>query len=197
MGISENFPNDLVNRLLAELQEEVDRFILRMANIFAQKKDYYVFLINNYDVILNILMERTKDTSKEAECFRERLTVRSGEFVEEILMKYFANIIQLLRNHENRPVVTSSGNVKNVESNFEVLVKHFSNSWQKSLEAIHREILISFPNLVTGSILFQLSVTRLLDYYQKFQSLLPSNLKNQLINIHHIKIELKKYKTCY
>lgn len=42
VGISENFPNELVNRLLAELQEEVELFILRMAAIFPQRKEQLI-----------------------------------------------------------------------------------------------------------------------------------------------------------
>lgn len=55
LGISENFPNDLVTRLLAELQEEVELFILRMAAIFQQRKEQLIFLINNYDMVLSVL----------------------------------------------------------------------------------------------------------------------------------------------
>lgn len=56
VGISENFPDELVNRLLAELQEEVEYFILRMAAIFPERKEQLIFLINNYDMVLGVLM---------------------------------------------------------------------------------------------------------------------------------------------
>jgi len=55
LGISENFPHELVNMLLAELQDEVGLFILRMAAIFPQRKEQLIFLINNYDMILGVL----------------------------------------------------------------------------------------------------------------------------------------------
>ncbi|GLV37846.1 Vacuolar protein sorting 52 [Carabus blaptoides fortunei] len=100
VGISENFPNELVNRLLAELQEEVELFILRMAAIFPQRKEQLIYLINNYDMILNILMERTRDNSKEAESFREQLSARSGEYVEEILSPHFGGIMQCVKECE-------------------------------------------------------------------------------------------------
>lgn len=58
VGISESFPSELVNRLLAELQEEVQCFILRMAAVFPQRKEQLIFLINNYDMVLGILMVR-------------------------------------------------------------------------------------------------------------------------------------------
>ncbi|KAJ4437018.1 hypothetical protein ANN_17150 [Periplaneta americana] len=56
VGISESFPSELVNRLLAELQEEVECFILRMAAIFPGRKEQLIFVINNYDMVLGVLM---------------------------------------------------------------------------------------------------------------------------------------------
>ena len=58
VGISESFPSERVNRLLAELQQEVECFILRMAAVFPQRKEQLIFLINNYDMVLGILMVR-------------------------------------------------------------------------------------------------------------------------------------------
>lgn len=64
VGISESFPSELVNRLLAELQEEVECFILRMAAVFPQRKEQLIFLINNYDMVLGILMVRDSSNYK-------------------------------------------------------------------------------------------------------------------------------------
>lgn len=75
------------------------------------------------------------------------------------------------------------------------LVQSFSAGWKRSLEELNREILSSFPNLVTGSSLLQLALTQLVQYYHRFQKLLTPNARAQLTNIHHIKVELKKYKT--
>jgi len=58
VGIIESFTSELVNRLLAELQQEVECFILRMAAVFPQHKGQLIFLINNYDMVLGILMVR-------------------------------------------------------------------------------------------------------------------------------------------
>ena len=58
VGISESFPSELVNGLLAELQQEVECFILHMAAVFPQHKEQLIFLSNNYDMVLGILMVR-------------------------------------------------------------------------------------------------------------------------------------------
>lgn len=197
VGISENFPNELVNRLLAELQEEVELFILRMAGIFPQRKEQLIFLINNYDMILTIIMERTRDNSKEAESFRARLSSKSAEYVEEILSPHFGEMMQFVKECEHLQEVGKQEELKAMEGKMMRLVQSFSNNWKKSLEELNREVLLSFPNLVTGSSLLQLALTQLLQYYHRFNKLLTPNMRTQLTNIHHIKVEMKKYKTNY
>lgn len=58
VGISESFPNEQVTKLLAQLLDEVECFVLRMAAIFPGRKEQLIFLINNYDMVLSILMVR-------------------------------------------------------------------------------------------------------------------------------------------
>lgn len=42
--------------MLASLQNEVENFILKMAAEFPPRKDQLIFLINNYDMMLAVLM---------------------------------------------------------------------------------------------------------------------------------------------
>lgn len=197
VGISENFPNELVNRLLAELQEEVELFILRMAGIFPQRKEQLIFLINNYDMILHIIMERTRDNSKEAETFKARLSSRSGEYVEEILSPHFGELMQYVKECEYLIEKAKAEAIKKLEGKAGPIVQHFSSNWKKSLEELNREVLLSFPNLVTGSSLLQLALTQLVQYYHRFHKLLTPTARTQLTNIHLIMVEMKKYKTNY
>lgn len=104
MGITENFPNEIVSRLLLDLQNEVECFMLRMAAIFPERKNQLIYLINNYDLILGLLLERTRDNTKEAEAFREQLEARSNEYVEEILGPHIGGIIQFVKDCEKDPV---------------------------------------------------------------------------------------------
>ena len=104
VGITENFPNEVVSRLLLELQNEVECFMLRYAAIFPQRKEQLIYLINNYDLILGILMERTRDNTKEAESFREQLSARSNEYVEEILNPHIGGIIHFVKECEKESV---------------------------------------------------------------------------------------------
>ncbi|XP_060518176.1 vacuolar protein sorting-associated protein 52 homolog [Cylas formicarius] len=195
VSISENFPNEIINKLLAELQEEVEMFIFRMAGVFTERKDQLIFLINNYDMILNIIMERTRDNCKEAETFKSRLAAKSGEYAEQILFPHFGEMIQYVKECEHYFETSKLKELKNMEINSPDIVRNFSANWKKSLEDLNREVLLSFPNLVTGASLLQLALTQLVQYYHRFHKLLPPNVRSQLVNIHHIMVEMKKYKT--
>jgi hypothetical protein len=195
VGISESFPSELVNGLLAELQQEVECFILRMAAVFPQRKEQLIFLINNYDMVLGILMERTRDNSKEAESFRGHLNNKSAEYVEEILSPHFGAILQFVKEGETLVEKGQGDELKRHERKALALVQSFSAGWKRSLEELNREILSSFPSFVTGSTLLQLALTQLVQYYHRFHKLLSPNARAQLTNIHHIMVEVKKYKT--
>lgn len=77
------------------------------------------------------------------------------------------------------------------------LVASFTNNWKKAIEDLNREVLLSFPSLVTGSSLLQLSLAQLVQYYHRFNNLLTPTAKSQLVNVHVIMVEIKKYKSNY
>ena len=55
MGINQSYPNDRVDRVLGQLQMEVENFILKMAAEFPHRKEQLIFLINNYDMMLGVI----------------------------------------------------------------------------------------------------------------------------------------------
>lgn len=141
--------------------------------------------------------ERTRDNSKEAESFREQLNARSSEYVEAVLNQYFGGIIQLIKESENLIEKNQDEDLKRQDSEALTLVQLFTNTWKCSLKGINDEILKSFPNLVIGNALVQRAMTQLVQYYNRLHKILPPNARAQLTNIHHIMIEVKKYKTNY
>ena len=56
VGINQSFPDDRANRILERLQNEVENFILKMAAEFPLRKEQLIFLINNYDMLLGVIM---------------------------------------------------------------------------------------------------------------------------------------------
>ena len=50
-------------------QVEVENFVLKMAAEFPSRRDQLIFLINNYDMMLSVLMVRTTSMAADAPCF--------------------------------------------------------------------------------------------------------------------------------
>lgn len=55
MVLHEKFPLEGVDGLMLQLQDEVEKVILKMAAVFQNRKDQLIFLINNYDMMLSVL----------------------------------------------------------------------------------------------------------------------------------------------
>ena len=51
---------------------------------------------------MSIVIERTKDDSKESETFREQLKTRSEEFAEHMLEQHFGALIGWLKEAEKK-----------------------------------------------------------------------------------------------
>jgi vacuolar protein sorting-associated protein 52 len=87
--------------------------------------------------------------------------------------------------------------LKSQERRTQALVQNFSNNWKKAIDELNREVLLSFPSLVTGQNILQLALAQLVQYYNRFHKLLTPNVKAQLVNIHVIMVEIKKHKSSF
>ncbi|KAJ8299910.1 hypothetical protein KUTeg_021429, partial [Tegillarca granosa] len=194
LGINQSFPDDRVERLLERLQTEVENFILKMAAEFPQRKEQLIFLINNYDMLLGVLMERTTEDSKESESFKELLTARTQEFIEEILSPHFGGMISFVKDCEVHIERGSSESLRHEERRVQQIVKGFNSDWKRALEFINGDVMRAFTNFKNGTQILQGALTQLIQYYHRFQKVLSQGpfrnmqIRNELINIHHVMI---------
>uniref|UniRef100_A0A4X1TE57 Vacuolar protein sorting-associated protein 52 homolog n=1 Tax=Sus scrofa TaxID=9823 RepID=A0A4X1TE57_PIG len=157
VSINQTIPNERTMQLLGQLQVEVENFVLRVAAEFSSRKEQLVFLINNYDMMLGVLMERAADDSKEVESFQQLLNARTQEFIEEL-------------------------------------------SWKSSVESLSQDVMRSFTNFRNGTSIIQGALTQLIQLYHRFHRVLSQPqlralpARAELINIHHLMVELKKHK---
>uniref|UniRef100_H2Z2W5 Vacuolar protein sorting-associated protein 52 homolog n=1 Tax=Ciona savignyi TaxID=51511 RepID=H2Z2W5_CIOSA len=206
MRINENLPNTKVEQVLSELQTEVQNFILRLAACFGERKDQLVFLINNYDMMLSVIMVglllqfRTTEESKESDSFQQLLGSRTQEYVEEILAPHFGGMMAFVKDCE---VVLESGQTDRLrvfEQKVAPLVQGFAAGWRTSVDLISREVTTSFTNFKVGSTIVQAAFTHLIQYYHRFQKLFTQPpfkampARSELVNMHLIMVEMKKYK---
>ncbi|KAG1696643.1 Vacuolar protein sorting-associated protein 52 [Nymphon striatum] len=204
VGINKTYPNERVGVLLLMLQEEVENFILRMAAEFQERKDQLIFLVNNYDLILSVLNERMKEDSKESETFRELLNSRTEEYVDEVLSQYFGGMITFVKEAEK-----AEGNLLNTElsrrdeKRVTDIIRLFSREWKTSVESINQAVVTSFSNFKHGTNVLQAALAQLIQYYHRFQKILSMapfktlSARSELINIHHLMVEVKKYKSSF
>uniref|UniRef100_A0A3B1IKR6 Vacuolar protein sorting-associated protein 52 homolog n=1 Tax=Astyanax mexicanus TaxID=7994 RepID=A0A3B1IKR6_ASTMX len=195
-----DLPNERTNALLGQLQIEVENFVLKMAAEFPSRKDQLIFLINNYDMMLGVLMERAADDSKEVEGFQQLLLARTQEFIEEILAPPFGGMITFVKESEALMEKGQLDKLKNDEVRITQLVRGFSSSWKQSVEALSQDVMRSFTNFKNGTSIIQGALTQLIQYYHGFHKILSQPtfrslaVRSELINLHHLMVEVKKHK---
>lgn len=203
VGVNESFPSERVTRLLGALQGEVENFILRMAAEFSERKDQLIFLINNYDMMLSVLLERTKEDSKESESFKDLLNARTQEFVEEALGPHFGGLMSFVKECETAIERGQADNLKKEEKRVANIVRSFNSTWKKAIEDINQDIMRSFTNFKNGTNILQVALTQLIQYYHRFQKVvsLPAfknlPMRGEILNIHHLMVEVKKFKPTF
>ncbi|NXW91211.1 VPS52 protein, partial [Alopecoenas beccarii] len=227
VSINQTFPNEKTNALLGQLQVEVENFVLRVAAEFSSRKEQLIFLINNYDMMLGVLMERAVEESKEVEGFQQLLSARTQEFIEELLSPPFGGMIafvkeaeallekgqlERLRGEEGKKTggVLHFGDPPQILGFLRVfsppparvtqLARGFSSTWKASVESLSQDVMRSFSNFKNGTGIIQGALTQLIQYYHRFHKVLAQPplrslpVRADLINIHHLMVELKKHK---
>ncbi|XP_054461502.1 vacuolar protein sorting-associated protein 52 homolog isoform X1 [Anoplopoma fimbria] len=200
VSINQTFPNERTNTLLGQLLAEVENFVLKMAAEFPSRRDQLIFLMNNYDMMLSVLMERAADDSKEVEGFQQLLLARTQEFIEEILSPPFGGMIAFVKEAEALMEKGQLDRLKNDEARITQLVRGFSSSWKQSVEAMSQDVMRSFTNFKNGTSIIQGALTQLIQYYHGFHKILNQPtfrslaVRSELINLHHLMVEVKKHK---
>uniref|UniRef100_UPI00359019D4 vacuolar protein sorting-associated protein 52 homolog isoform X2 n=1 Tax=Myxine glutinosa TaxID=7769 RepID=UPI00359019D4 len=179
---------------------EVENFILLMAAEFSSRKEQLVFLINNYDMMLIVLMERAAEDSKEVEGFQQLLNARTQEFVEELLAPPFGGMVAFVKDTESHLEKGQLDKLRQSESQVVALVRGFAATWKQAIEAISEDVMRSFTNFKNGTGIIQAALTQLIQYYHRFQKVLAQPpfkalpIRGELINIHHLMVEVKKHR---
>ncbi|XP_049648769.1 vacuolar protein sorting-associated protein 52 homolog isoform X3 [Accipiter gentilis] len=200
VSINQTFPNEKTHALLGQLQVEVENFVLRVAAEFSSRKEQLIFLINNYDMMLGVLMERAVEESKEVEGFQQLLSARTQEFIEEILSPPFGGMIAFVKEAEALLEKGQLERLRGEEARVTQLARGFSSTWKAAVESLSQDVMRSFSNFKNGTGIIQGALTQLIQYYHRFHKVLAQPplrslpARAELINIHHLMVELKKHK---
>uniref|UniRef100_A0A8C9A249 Vacuolar protein sorting-associated protein 52 homolog n=1 Tax=Prolemur simus TaxID=1328070 RepID=A0A8C9A249_PROSS len=200
VSINQTIPNERTMQLLGQLQVRVENFVLRVAAEFSSRKEQLIFLINNYDMMLGVLMERAADDSKEVESFQQLLNARTQEFIEELLSPPFGGLVAFVKEAEALIERGQAERLRGEEARVTQLIRGFGSSWKSSVESLSQDVMRSFTNFRNGTSIIQGALTQLIQLYHRFHRVLSQPqlralpARAELINIHHLMVELKKHK---
>src|SRR5699024_861297 len=128
-----------------------------MSTRFPKPKDQYIFTINNYDIILGVLLERKKEDSSEAELMRDQLNKKIVDFVEEMLYPHFGAMISFVKECDSLIERNDVETLKKYELRVGDLIRNFNSTWRKSLEQVSRDIMASFTNFKNSNNIQQIA----------------------------------------
>uniref|UniRef100_F7H853 Vacuolar protein sorting-associated protein 52 homolog n=1 Tax=Macaca mulatta TaxID=9544 RepID=F7H853_MACMU len=157
VSINQTIPNERTMQLLGQLQVEVENFVLRVAAEFSSRKEQLVFLINNYDMMLGVLMERAADDSKEVESFQQLLNARTQEFIEELLSPPFGGLVAFVKEAEALIERGQAERLRGEEARVTQLIRGFGSSWKSSVESLSQDVMRSFTNFRNGTSIIQVT----------------------------------------
>ncbi|VDK67799.1 unnamed protein product [Litomosoides sigmodontis] len=188
---------------LSKQQIEIENFLTRIAAQLAPRLQRLVCLINNYDLILSVLEERVTFDSKEKSSFWELKQNRINEYVELMLRPHFGDLMSFV--NECEPLIEQGHKqlLIRYSDNVTKIVRSFCANWKKSIDAVNNEIVRSFTNFKNGTNILQVTFTQIVQYYHRFSKVLSHEafaenpVLKELVNIHHIMVEIKKYKPVY
>ncbi|XP_021948415.1 vacuolar protein sorting-associated protein 52 homolog [Folsomia candida] len=196
--IDAGFPQERVRKSLLWLAEEMEPNLIRMASAFQERSKQLVFLINNFDLILSVHMEKGQEP-KESDRFRVSLNKKTAEYAEETLSPHFGTLIQFVREAENMIQGNHSQLLAKEEARVSAIIINFGATWKQAIDSVNREVMSSFPSFRTGATVLQQALTLLIQYYHRFQKILADHMpsltsRQDLVNIHQLMVEVKKYK---
>uniref|UniRef100_A0A0N5AMR6 Vacuolar protein sorting-associated protein 52 homolog n=1 Tax=Syphacia muris TaxID=451379 RepID=A0A0N5AMR6_9BILA len=195
--------NERLQKYICLQQVELEHLLNKFAGLFSSDVDRLVCIINNYDMIISIFEERVTGDSKEKSAFWELQQTKISEYVEAMLKPHFGEMISFVT--ECEPLIEQGHTqllIRYIDK-LTVIVRSFNANWKRSIANINRDVVRSFTNFKNGSNILQATFTQLIQYYHRFNKVLThevfadSSVLKELVNIHHIMVEIKKYKPVY
>lgn len=211
LTLNEGYEDTLLTTGFSRLKTEIESLMLRMASTFHDRRLQYVFLINNYDLIVTILSEVSScpGVEKEKAYFEKILNGHINDYLEEELLSYFGNLIVLIKDSEmtSSNPSTPVGKAPKQTISFDRFLKvaqEFNLNFRKSLSNINTFVMSSFPNFKNGTFILHSVLKQLFVYYQNYWLLLEQTHgkdsmgkfgRDEPLSIQNVISELKKYKS--
>eukprot|EP00123_Amoebidium_parasiticum_P020524 comp51628_c0_seq1/m.47678 comp51628_c0_seq1/g.47678 ORF comp51628_c0_seq1/g.47678 comp51628_c0_seq1/m.47678 type:complete len:716 (-) comp51628_c0_seq1:104-2251(-) len=203
-AINQDWKDQQITLTSGRMRLEFEAFLSAMAALFSNPKDQMVFFINNYDLVLAVLGEQNQRGGAEYEHFDRQLHIRIQEYVEEELSPYLGDMVSFVKEYEPRlEQATPTDTITFSTGRVEGIARGFAGDWRRAIDSINADVLQSFTNFRVGTDILQAVLTGLILYYQRFLAIMNQRpfkglpIRNELINIHHVMVEVKKHRTTF
>jgi len=201
---------DTLQQPLRSMQQEVCALLTAMAaKLDGAENGHLVFLVNNYDLVLTVFVERHLPRTAIAG-FEDLLREQVGLFVENQLMRHYPDLVQYVKATE--PLVADIDEAAGRGSGqqappprvdvakMEQVVRNFKQNWKRETDRIHQYVMVSFTNFSNGMEILKQVLTQLLLYYTRLQKVIRKAFPQQspafaheLVSNTTILAEIKQY----
>ncbi|KRX96313.1 Vacuolar protein sorting-associated protein 52 -like protein [Trichinella pseudospiralis] len=173
-AVNADLPDEKLQQYLYRLENEVAHLLARAMHEFKSIRERTIFLINNYDLIVSVLMEKLPGESIDAQESSKRLQAYITEYAELLLTTHFGSLVNFVYQAES---LIEQGMQEKLNDN--------------------SEVMSSFSNFRVGTAILQL-----IQYYHRLHKVLAMPTlnhpaRNELVNIHNLMVEVKKYKPMF
>ncbi|KRX19180.1 Vacuolar protein sorting-associated protein 52 -like protein, partial [Trichinella nelsoni] len=202
-AVNADLPDEKLQQYLYRLENEVAHLLARAMHEFKSIRERTIFLINNYDLIVSVLMEKLPGESIDSQESSKRLQAYITEYAELLLTTHFGSLVNFVYQAESLVEQGMQEKLKdNSANNVRNVVKTFNNDWKKNIEQINQEVMSSFSNFRVGTAILQKTFSQLIQYYHRLHKVLAMPTlnhpaRNELVNIHNLMVEVKKYKPMF
>lgn len=189
--LNKEFPSALkhfgIDKEMKPLRVAVSSLLGRLGDLLPDQQEKVLFLINNYDIILSVAAAAAAATTEDAEAkaeavqdiinsqdtqhFESLLSGMTDKYVNMQLQKHFSGLLQFIKKYSLPDAATGvlqvSAQPQCEPRVIEELLKDFAEDdyWKKQVETINKEIMKSFHNFETGTMVFQKVLSSLYEYY--------------------------------
>jgi len=177
-----------VSAMLKQLRNEMEKLLNRLATQLQKKEEKFIFLINNYDLILSVINERGC-SGEDSERFDHLLQSYSNQYAEMELLSHFNKLVLFVRAHSVKQDDTTNSQVTQPDKDkdfIEGLLKEFSEKWERSIEEINTGVMQNFSNFKNGMMIFTQCCKGLLTHYKLFLEIIRLYYKELRSNKYYV-----------
>lgn len=157
----------IVNAKIKSLHMHFESLLNHMAETQAagDPKKQRLFLVNNYDIILEVLNSHGLANTSDAQDFQMQFEGEIIHCVDHELQTHFSFLLVFIKRNPEETI-----DAKAVTS----FIKAFNAHWKAILKKISTDMMRSFPNLKTGVLIMKNVFSQLLTYYKRFEEILKT-----------------------